>query len=103
MTIESTPSEAFKPFTRGDVTPIRHGWYERKYPAIAGAVAHPCPFDFWNGKQWMPGVPDNASLYRVKRTGLGIRHGTIPCKEQNLPWRRASVVRIETAAELIKK
>lgn len=98
----TTPSKEFKPFTNGATKPARHQWYEREYPAVAG-LPHPCPFDFWNGKQWMPGVPDNASLYRVKRTGLGIRHGTIPCKEQSLPWRRASVVRIETAAELIKK
>ena len=92
---QQLPPEAFEPFTRGDTKPARQGWYERKYPLIAGQHQHPCPFDFWDGRNWFPGLPDQSSPLRVKHIGMGVKQDKAPAKDQSLPWRRAHIHKIE--------
>lgn len=71
-------------WTRASTKPANIGWYERKYPLIAGQHQHPCPFDFWNGVAWLGGFPDKQG--DVLPTGHKVQAATI-ANDQHLPWR----------------
>lgn len=73
-----------KKWTRACVKPANIGWYERKYPLIAGQHQHPCLFDFWNGVAWLGGFPDKQG--DVLTTGHTVQAATI-ANDQHLPWR----------------
>lgn len=62
-------------WTRASTKPANIGWYERKYPLIAGQHQHPCPFDFWNGIAWLGGFPDKQG--DVLPTGHKVQAATI--------------------------
>lgn len=79
-------------FNRPETVPGTAMWCERAYPPIAGLHKHPCPFDYWDGKAWRPGMPDNNGKVQVKATGMGLIYlGSVKIAP-TLAWRKASIL-----------
>jgi len=77
-------------FTRSDVNPGRAIWCERQYPEVQPGVPHPCPYDYFDGLSWRPGMPDTHSQWRVKTSDFGVTYlkDVVAC---NLPWRPIAI------------
>lgn len=79
-------------FARPEQTPPRRGWYLRQYPLIVGLYEHPCPWDWWDGKNWLAGMPDNQGIHKDIQSGQGLTIGSTVARN-DLPWIRANGVK----------
>lgn len=78
-------------FNRPDTMPGKPMWCERQYPPIQG-VPHPCPFDYWDGEVWRPGMPDNRGDVFAEDMGMGLAYIATTKASRTLPWRKAANV-----------
>jgi len=77
-------------FTRADVKPGRAMWCERQYPEVQPGVPHPCPYDYFDGTAWRPGMPYKHSQWRIKKGDIGVIY-LKNAVAKNLPWRSIAV------------